>query len=163
MTLLLTDEMKAYILSTANALHGAAKRRFMALTLKQLGPRSQRLAARELGWGRPTLQKAAHELRTGIVCADAFRLRGVQPPEVRFPKLMEDIRDIADSQNQQDPQFKSARLYTRLSFEEVRRQLIAQKGYTDEELPKIDSIRSLVKRMGYHSQKVQKALPKKNS
>ena len=65
MTLLLTDEMKAYILSTANALHGAAKRRFMALTLKQLGPRSQRLAARELGWGRPTLQKAAHEFRKG--------------------------------------------------------------------------------------------------
>lgn len=155
------DKLKAYLLDTASALHGSDKRRFMALTVIQLGRGGQSIAIRELGWARATLRLASHEFRTGIVCMDAFHFRGVRPPEVRFPKLEDDIRDIVDSQSQQDPQFKSLRLYTRLSFIEVRRQLIAQKGYTEEELPKIDSIRSLIKRMGYHAQKVQKALPKK--
>jgi len=46
-----------------------------------------------------------------------------------------DIRAIVDEQSQADPQFKTQRLSTRLTATEVRRQLIAQKGYTDEQLP----------------------------
>jgi hypothetical protein len=45
-----------------------------------------------------------------------------------------DIRAIVDGHSQTDPQFKTQRLYTRLTATEVRRQLIAQKGYTDEQL-----------------------------
>jgi len=38
---------------------------------------------------------------------------------------------MVDSQSQADPQFRSHRLYTRLTAAEVRRQLIAQKGCLD--------------------------------
>ena len=48
---------------------------------------------------------------------------------------IKDISAIVEPQSQTDPSFKSTRLYTRLSAAEVRRQLIEQKGYQDEELP----------------------------
>ncbi len=63
------------------------------------------------------------------MCVEAFRLRGRWPVEAHRPRLLDDIRAIVDGQSQTDPQFRNQRLYTRLSVEEVRRQLIAQKGY----------------------------------
>ncbi len=49
--------------------------------------------------------------------------------EVYLPHLLTDITTIVDGQSQADPQFRTNRLYTRLTATEVRRQLIAQKGY----------------------------------
>ena len=157
----LTTALKSFLMETAKTLKGSAKRLFMARTLKQLGPGAQRLAERELGWNRKTLRKGSHELRTGITCCDAFRLRARKRAEEPLPHLTEDIKQIVDSQSQQDPQFKSQRLYTRLSAPQVRRQLIAQKGYTDLQLPKAEAIGKLLNRMGYHPKKVRKSLPKK--
>jgi len=82
-----------------------------------------------------TIRKGAHELESGVTCCDAFALRGRKRAEERLPRLLEDIRAIVDGQSQADPQFRTSRLYTRLSAAEVRRPLIAQKGYTDAELP----------------------------
>jgi hypothetical protein len=45
---------------------------------------------------------------------------------------MEDIWAIAQKFSQTDPQFCNRGLYTRLTAEELHRQLIAQKGYTTE-------------------------------
>ena len=157
----LTSALKSFLLDTANSLKGSAKRLFMARTVKQFGRGGQSLAERELGWNRKTLRKAAHELRTGITCHDAFHLRGRKRAEEHLPHLQEHIKQIVDSQSQQDPQFKSQRLYTRLSAAEVRRQLIAKKGYTDPQLPKAETIGNLLNRLGYHQKKVRKSLPKK--
>ena len=159
----LTAEWKSLLRDTANALKGSTKRLFMARSVQQLGRGGQSLAERELGWNRKTLRKAAHELRTGIICQDAFRLRGRKPADVHLPHLREDIRQIVDSQSQQDPQFRSQRLYTRLTAAEVRHQLIAQKGYTDAQLPQPETIGKLLNRLGYHPKKVKKSLPKKRS
>ncbi len=157
----LTDDLKSSLIASANSLKGSTKRLFMARAVRELGRGGQILAERELGWNRKTLRKAANELRTGITCCDAFRLRGRKPAEEHLPNLIEDIKTIVDSQSQQDPQFKSRRLYTRLTAPEVRRQLLQQKGYTDEELPKPETIGNLLNRLGYFPKKVQKSLPKK--
>ena len=42
--------------------------------------------------------------------------------------LLEDITSIVDSQSQIDPDFKTTRLFTRLTSKEIRKQLIIQKN-----------------------------------
>lgn len=159
----LTDSLKAVFIDTANTLKGSARRWFMARIVDELGAGGQRLAQRELGWNRDTLRKGTHELRSGLTCVDAFALRGRKPAEARLPRLLDDIRAVVDGQSQTDPQFRNNRLYTRLTVAEVRRQLIAHKGYTDTELPGEESIRRRLTRLGYHPKTVQKSLPKKRS
>ena len=73
-----------------------------------------------------------------------------------LPRLLDDIRAIVDGQSQTDPQFRNQRLYTRLSVEEVRRQLIAQKDYTSANCPKRETLRLRLNALGYHPQRVAK-------
>src|SRR6516162_8094686 len=82
--------------------------------------------------------------------------------QVVLPNLLPDIRAIVDSQSQADPQFRSHRLYTRLTAAEVRRQLIAQKGYADAALPTVETIGTKLNALGYYPQKVAKSQPQKN-
>ena len=159
----LTDSIKSLLISTAKALKGSARRLFMARTVKELGSGGQQRAARELGWGRMTIRKGLRELDSGVACIDAFRLRGRKPAEQHLPTLLTDIQAIVDSQSQTDPQFRSTRLYSRLSAREVRRQLIAQKGYRDEELPTAETIGTKLNQLGYYPKKVAKSHPQKNS
>ena len=77
--------------------------------------------------------------------------------------MLNDLTAIVDSQSQADPQFRTTRLYTRLTAAEVRRQLIAQKGYTDEELPTAETIGTKLNDLGYFPKKVAKSQPQKNS
>lgn len=66
-----------------------------------------------------------------------------------------------DEQSQTDPTFKTTRLFTRISAAEVRKQLILQKGYSDEELPCEETIRVKINELGYRLKSVQKSRPKK--
>ena len=159
----LTDSIKAMLIATAKALKGSARRLFMARTVKELGPGGQQRAARELGWGRMTIRKGLRELDSGVECIDAFCLRGRKPAEQHLPFLLTDIQAIVDRQSQTDPQFRSSRLYTRLSAAEVRRQLIAQKGYTDAQLPTAATIGAKLNALGYYPQTVAKSRPQKKS
>jgi hypothetical protein len=159
----LTDSFKTLLIETANALKGSARRLFMARTVKELGPGGQQRAARELGWGRMTIRKGLRELESGLSCLDAYTLRGRKRAEEHLPNLLIDIKAIVDSQSQTDPQFRTNRLYTRLTATEVRRQLIAQKGYTDAELPTAETIGTKLNELGYYPQKVAKSQPQKNS
>ena len=104
-----------------------------------------------------------HELDSGLRCVDAFSARGRKRAEEHLPNLTEDIEAILDEQSQADPTFKTTRLYTRISVAEVRRQLIAQKGYTDAELPCEETIRVKINQLGYTLRSVQKSQPKKRS
>ena len=136
----LTDSLKALFVDTARSLQGSARRIFMARTVKELGPGGQRRAERDLGWNRGTLRKGMHESQSGFRCLDAFTARGRKRAEHHLPRLLADIKAIVDSQSQTDPQFRTTRLYTRVSAAEVRRQLIAQKGYTAATLPTVQTI-----------------------
>jgi Rhodopirellula transposase DDE domain len=159
----LTDSLKSLFMETSQSLKGSARRLFMARTVKELGPGGQRRAERELGWNRLTIRKGMHELESGCICLDAFSARGRKRAEVHLPNLLLDIQAIVDSQSQADPQFRTQRLYTRLSAAEVRRQLIAQKGYSDSGLPTVQTLTAKLNALGYFPKKVAKSKPQKKS
>jgi hypothetical protein len=159
----LTDSLKTMLIETARSLKGSARRLFMARTVNELGYAGQQRAARELGWGRMTIRKGLRELDSGLACLDAYSLRGRKRAEDHLPNLLTDIKAIVDSQSQADPQFRTQRLYTRLTATEVRRQLIAQKGYVDTQLPTAETIGAKLNALGYYPQKVAKSQPKKSA
>lgn len=156
----LTDSLKALVKDTAERLKGTERRQFMAQVVQGLGVGGQAQAERELGWNRGTIRKGLRELTHGPI-RDAFEQRGRKPTEARLPQLLDDIRAIVEPHTQADPTLTSQRLYTRLSAPEVRRQLIAQKGYCDAELPTDEVIRQRLNQMGYRLKRVVKAKPQK--
>ena len=159
----LTDSLIALFIDTAKTLKGSARRIFMARTVKELGPGGQRRAERALGWSRVTIRKGTHELESGLRCVDTFAARGRMRAEDHLPNLLTDITTIVDRQSQPDPQFRTNRLYTRLSAAEVRRQLIAHHGYTDDDLPTAETIGAKLNALGYYPTKVAKTQPQKQS
>ena len=161
--MLLTDDVKRHLTETARTLKGSQRRLFMARAVQLLVWGGQRRAERELGWNRHTIGKGLHELESGIVCLDAFSLRGRLRAEERLPHLLDDIRAIVDSQSQADPRFQTQRLYTRLSAAAVRQQLVEQKGYSAGEVPAVRTINDKLNQLGYHPARVAKCRPKKRS
>ena len=159
----LTEAFKANLIETARALRGPQRRLFLARTVESFGPGGQRFAETELGWSRVTIRKGRRELRSGLPGQDAFSDRGRLRVEETLPTLLDDIRAIAQQFSQTDPQFRTRRLYTRLTAEELRRQLIAQKGYTTTELPTPRTLRTKLNDLGFHLTKVAKCKPKKRS
>jgi hypothetical protein len=159
----LTASLIALFIDTAKTLKGSARRIFMARTVKELGPGGQRRAERALGWSRVTIRKGTHELESGLRCVDNFAARGRKRAEDHLPTLLTDITTIVDRQSQTDPQFRTNRLYTRLSAAEVRRQLIAHHGYTDDDLPTAETIGAKLNALGYYPTKVAKTQPQKKS
>jgi transposase len=156
----LSPEVCTFIRQTADAFSGAERRRYMARAVEQLGL-SQRQAQRCLGWGRDTLRKAQHEVRSGITCHDATACRGRKPAEFHLPHLLDDLRAIAHDHCQTDPTFATTRLYCRLTAAEVRRQLIDRKGYTAAALPSIQTIGVKLNALGFRLRKVAKCRPQK--
>jgi hypothetical protein len=156
-------EMIPVLVDAAEVLKGSQKRLFMAKTVQAMGRGGQRWAEVHLGWCRDTIRKGTHELRTGMTCVDAFSSRRRKPAEEHLPRLLEDIRSIADGQSQADPKFQTKRLFTRISAAEVRRQLIATRGYSDAELPTQQAINTKMNSLGYSLSRVAKCRPQKES
>src|SRR6478672_1297864 len=156
-------EMIPVLIDAAKALKGSQKRLFMARTVQAMGRGGQLWAQEHRGWCRDTIRKGTHELETGMTCVDAFSARRRKPAEEHLPRLLEDIRSIADGQSQADPKFQTDRLFTRISAAEVRRQLIATRGYTDAELPTQQTINTKMNLLGYRLSKVAKCRPQKGS
>lgn len=158
-----SPEMIPVLIDTAKTLKGSQRRLFMAKTVAAMGRGGQLWAEAHLGWNRGTIRKGMHELRSGMTCVDAFHCRRRKPAEAHLPRLLEDIRSIADGQSQVDPKFQTNRLFTRISAAEVRRQLIATKGYTDAELPTPQTINKKLNMLGFCLTKVAKSRPQKKS
>jgi len=152
----LTDGIKSLLKSAAAKLKGSARRRFLAETVRELGPDGQALAERELGWNRGTIRKGMHELTSGLECKDAFYLRGRKSSEKHLPNLLDDIRDIVEPGAHVDATLRTPRLYIKLTARQVRTQLIEQKNYKDEELPKRRTINTILNKLGYRLRKVKK-------
>jgi hypothetical protein len=156
-------EMIPVLIDTARALKASQRRAFIARTVAAMGRGGQVWAEAHLGWNRETIRKGMHELRTGMTCVDAFHCRRRKPAEEHLPRLLEDIRSIADGQSQADPRFQTDRLFTRISAAEVRRQLIATRGYTDAELPTQQTINKKLNLLGFRLTRVAKCRPQKES
>jgi hypothetical protein len=139
---------------------GQTRRRYLADTVATLGL-GQRQACLLFGWGRDTVRKAMHERRTGLTCPDATSCRGRKPVEYHLPGLLDDIKDLVRDHVQADPTFRTTRLYCRLTAPEVRRQLIDRQGYTDEQLPSLQTIPTKLNGLGFHLSRVRKCRPRK--
>ena len=156
-----SPELIPVLIDTAQTLKGYQRRLFMAKTVKAMGPGGPRWAEEHLGWSRVTIRKGMHELVSNRACLDAFAARGRRPVETHWPRLLDEIKAIAESQSQTDPKFQTNRLFTRISAAEVRKQLIAQKGYTDAALPTQQTINTKLNLLGYRLTKVDKCRPLK--
>jgi hypothetical protein len=156
-------EMITVLIDTAAALKGSQRRLFMAKTVAAMGRGGQLSAEARLGWNRGTIRKGMHELRSGMTCADAFHCRRRKPAEEHLPHLLDDIRGIADGQSQADPRFQTRRRFTRIRAAEVRRQLIATKGYADAQLPTQQTSNRKLNMLGFRLTRVAKCRPPKES
>ncbi|MGH9169133.1 MAG: ISAzo13 family transposase, partial [Acidimicrobiia bacterium] len=156
-------EMIPVLIDTAQELKGPRRRLFMAKTVRAMGRGGQRWAEANPGWSRATIRKGTHELDSGLTCVDATSCRRRKRAEERRPRLLDDIRGIADGHSQADPKFQTDRLFTRISAAEVRRQLIDRKGYTDEGLPTRQTINTKLNELGYRLSTVAKCRPQKRS
>ncbi len=152
----LSESLKSLYIKTAKKLKGNEKREFMAEVVKGLGIGGQNLAERELGWNRRTIRKGMGELQNGQPLIDGRKRSGRKRVEATLPNLLGEIKSIVEPKSQTDPSFKSTRLYTRITSEEVRRQLILQYGYSDKELPSSETIRRKLKDLGYSLKRVLK-------
>lgn len=142
-----------------NKLKGSDRRVVLARVSVVVGRGGQSFVAKEFNVSRDTIRKGHHELKTGITIVDAFNARGRHAIEKKLPNLIEDIKNIVDSQSQTDPDFKTTRLFTRMTVKEIRHQLIKQKNYQDEELPTHQTFNNKINGMGYHLKKVRKVKP----
>ena len=143
----LSESMASLLKDAANALKGESRRLFMAKTTKELGHGGQRLAERELGWCRETIRKAMRELNGGIVSVNAFNMRGRTKYVERLPRLVDDIRDIADQHVQIDATFRTEKTYLRLTAEQCLKEL-QEKGYSREELPSRRTMNDILNQLG---------------
>lgn len=159
----ISDKHKSTINETRALLSGYQRRNYMAKIAEDLCGGNVRLTCREFGWDRKTLSKGLDELRNGFCCIDHYWKRGRKKAEKHLPNLKTDIKEIVDSQSQTDATFRTKRLYTRLGAAEVRRQLVKQKGYQENELPTRVTINSILNEMGYHLRPVQKSRPEKKA
>jgi|MudIll2142460700_1097286.scaffolds.fasta_scaffold82093_2 hypothetical protein len=156
----LSESMASLLKDAANALKGESRRLFMAKTTKELGHGGQRLAERELGWCRETIRKAMRELNGGIVSVNAFNMRGRTKYVERLPRLVDDIRDIADQHVQIDATFRTEKTYLRLTAEQCLKEL-QEKGYSREELPSRRTMNDILNQLGLRLRTVVKNRPAK--
>jgi hypothetical protein len=159
MELEITPELKRVWKQTLAQLNGAGRRVFMASVVTGLGRGGAQWAHRTLGWDRTTISKGIKELRSGVVCIDAFALRGRKPAQATLPRLEADLRELAEGASQTDPTFRTTQLYRRLTAGQARRHLIEQKGYDPKQTPSERSLRRILNALGYKPRRVAKSKP----
>ncbi len=140
---------------------GSDRRQFIASVVNVLGRGGQSYAEQVLGWNRCTIRKGQNELVNGSPFKDRFNQRGRNRAETRLPGLLDDIRSIVEPASQTDPTFRSTRIYSPLSADEVRKRLISQYGYKEAALPCTRTLRNKLNDLGYRLRKVRKCRPLK--
>ena len=157
----LDNEVKAIMKDAAKRLTGFTRRAYQAKIALDYLRGSARKAEREMGWGRESVEKGLKETKSGIRCIDNYQGRGRKRTEDKLPNLREDIKSLAEPQTQADPAMKSSLTYTRITAKAMRKALIDEKGYNDEDLPTEGSIGNILDRLGYNLKRVQKSKPVK--
>lgn len=125
----------------------------MAKLAKEVGRGGVTRVARTFRVSRNTIAKGMREVESGVAVADQFHKRGRLRAEEKLPNLLKDIQAVVDSQSQTE------KLYTRLTVREIRKQLIQEKGYREEELPTLQTLHTKVNGLGYILKKVRKTKP----
>ena len=131
----------------------------MAQIVSLLGYGGQCFAEKVLGWNRCTIRKGLAELKDGVAITDKYSHCGRKRAEEHFPNLLTDIESIVDSSSQVDPTFRSKRIYSPLTANEIHRRLQTNKGYKPSELPTVRTVRTKLNQLGIRPQRVKKCEP----
>ncbi|CDN12244.1 hypothetical protein RintRC_6698 [Richelia intracellularis] len=118
----------------ASKINRVERRGFQAqMTLKYCQGRA-RLAQTVFDWGRENIELGLPEKRTGIICVgleSAFST--AKPWQEKQPLVALSLRQIVESDSQQDPTFKTSLAYTRLTatsaLEKLKEQGFSQEQY----------------------------------
>lgn len=148
----------------ASRMKGFQRRIFIADVCLKLCGGNPRQAEYRFGWGRETIGKGLEELKAepDNRATRKSNNRGKKRSEERSPQLAMDIRLIVEPHTHTDPELKTERLYTNLSAAEVR-QALADRGYSEEELPSERTLRDILNRMNYRLKRIQKGKPIKKT
>lgn len=160
--LLNTDYIEDICLAVSK-MHGYERRSYMAeMTLKYCDGNSRR-AETVFGWNRNAVETGLGEKRTGIVCIGAQSAVSCRTLwEKREPEAAGVLRSLADEHSQQDPTFRSAIAYTRLTAKAAVTAL-KEKGFSDEQVPSCSNMAKILDRMGYRLRNILKSKPLKKS
>jgi hypothetical protein len=154
------DSSDRLIVVAAKALTGHKRRLFIAEVTLTLCAGNARRSEERFGWGRATAEKGLRERASGVRCLENFAARRRRSWEERHPQLAADIQTIVEPKTQADPELKSSRRYTNLSAGEVRQALI-DKGYQEQDVPAVRTMRNILNRMNYRLKRIQKGKPLK--
>ena len=157
--ILLSQHHIATIKDASVKLTDSKRRAFQAQVTIDFMNSKARAAETVFGWGRNTVILGLHELRTGITCISTFKARGNIRAEEKNKRLELDIRDLAEPNSQTDPKFRTLFKYTRITAKAMRKALLKEKGWIEEDLPCERSISNILNRLGYCLRRVQKANP----
>jgi len=154
------ENVKHVIMPIINRLpDGCDKRRSAAELALEYGYGGQTYTANELNMSRNTVRKGIEEIKSGENTEDKFYLRGRKKATEKLPELEAQIKAILDSQCQADPKFQTDRLYTSLSVDEIRKQLIKRYIYKDSELPSNRTLNTILNELRYTLKTVKKTEP----
>jgi hypothetical protein len=147
----------------SSKMSGAQRRSFQAAMTLKYCRGSARQAERVFGWNRDTVELGLHEQRTGVICLGAQAVFcGSRLWEDPHPDGAQALWVLAEAPSQQDPTFRTAQSYTRLTAAEALKQLRAQ-GFPEDQLPSPSTMAEVLNRNGDRLRKVVKAKPQKNS
>ena len=145
----------------ASKMVGAKRRSFQAEMTIKYCQGSPRLAEAVLGWNRHAVELGLHEKRTGITCLGAQKACcGNKLWEETYPDVAAVLFEVAASQAQQDPTFRTPLSFTRLTAKEALKHL-RQQGYSEDVLPSPRTMADVLNRNGYRLRPVLKAKPQK--
>jgi transposase len=137
----LAPGLRELLTETAESLSGAQRRLFMARALDKLGL-GQRQAQAEFGWGRDTIRKGMHELRSGITCCDATSARGRRRIEEKYPGILATLEEMLADDTAGDPMNEDR--WIRGSLSHLARRL-KEAGYQVSHM----TVGRMLRRMGF--------------
>jgi len=145
----------------ASQMSGAKRRAFQAERAEQYCGGNPRQAERVFGWKRTAVEVGLAERRTGVTCVGGqAAFSGRKRWEDQQPQAGTVLRALAEAQAQQDPTFRTALAYTRLTARAALAALRAQ-GFAKKALPAPSTMASILNRLGFRLRKVLKAKPQK--
>jgi len=157
----LTSAMIETIRSAARRLTGFSRRQFQAEVATQYCDGSARKAERTFGWGRSAVEKGLCEKRTGLRCADAFRLRGRKKSKAAPRQFGFDDCGSEDSGVQSDSGLSAAVSGMEVSAARMDAMRIeVDPAPTDDSAPKFDGL--ILSRLGNRMQHALKNRRRKN-
>lgn len=144
----------------AKKMRGTERRSFYAAISIKYCRGNPRKTEKIFGWNRKAVELGLHEKRTGIICLGAQKARcGNKLWEEKHPESATFLLELAKSQSQQDPTFRTTLSFTRLTAKEALNQL-REHGFKAD-MPSPRTMADFLNRNGFRLRPVLKAKPQK--